>query len=605
MSLDQKIEEIFSKSIEEAIGKGELGDLKSSPSTITLDKPKQADHGDKALNIAMALSKEAKLSPRKIAESIVSNLAQGSFEKVEVAGPGFINIFVDWSMFEDCIANIHARSGDYGKSSFDERSDKSYGKILVEYVSANPTGDLHIGHGRQAVLGSALVSLLSWAGYDVEAEFYVNDAGVQIEKLAKSAKEGMLVKLGFKSADDYAEDLYPLESILETFEPEDFLAEGEKISDFDKSALHGKFMDISLPHCGEVAKNKFLKLQEELLASIGVVFNTWFSERTLHRADDSGLSEVQKALKLLREKNFTYEEDGAIWFKAKEFGDERDRVLVKSDQSYTYLTGDLVYHQNKIQRGFNKLITIWGADHHGQEVGLKGCMQAMGEDPDILEVPLIQMVSLKRGDEKVKMSKRAGTVITVGEVVEEVGVDAFRYFLVESQANNHLAFDLELAKKQDKDNPVYYIQYAHARACSIERTLTQPQVNQDAGAREEAPVLSDGELKSYLQEFSSNAGLFGSLKDLGPEEKQSAKDLIIHLIDFEKEVRHAANLRAPYKIANYLKELASLFHQFYAHNRVLVDDEKLMKARLSIVYATRIVLKNGLEILGISAPDRM
>lgn len=587
--LKDQVQRIVKDSIKKAIDNSELGELKEVPDFVPVENTKDPKHGDRAISMAMSLTKLAKIPPRKIAEAIVGNLNSESFKNVEIAGPGFINISFNWSLLEDVISEIHKLDTEFGKLSKENRADKSYEKVLLEYVSANPTGDLHIGHGRQAVLGSALVSLLQWAGYYVEPEFYINDAGVQIEKLALSLKNAMLIKSGKKKESEYPEGTYPLESMLEFFKPEDF---------------NGDVETIPMHEFGEIGKAFFLNYQKELLSKIGVDFKTWFSEKKLHKSESGSESKVHEVMSALEKSGKVYEKDGAKWFKAEDFGDERDRVLVKSDESYTYLTGDVAYHQDKLARGFDKLINVWGADHHGQEVGLKGALQALGEPADRLEVVFIQMVSLKEGDTAVKMSKRAGTVVTVRDVVDEVGVDAFRYFLVESQANNHVAFDLDLAKKQDKDNPVYYIQYAHARSCSILRTLGAEQINQETKSAEK-PILSASELKAFLTDFKKSSNLFTKFENLSEEEEASTKALILHLANFPEEIKDAALKRAPYKIATYLKDLASLFHQFYTHNRVMVDDKDLLKARLSLVVATQKVIRNGLSLLGISAPEKM
>lgn len=599
--LKEKIEDALKGSIQKAIENKELGELAAVPDSVLIENPKSADHGDRSVGMAMSLAKEAKLPPRKIAETIVKNLPKSFFTKVDIAGPGFINLTLDWQILEDSIKEIHQKDTDYGKSCADERLDKNYENVLLEYVSANPTGDLHIGHGRQAVIGSALASLLNWAGYKVQSEFYINDAGVQIQKLARSAQLAMQISEGKLTEKDYPEeDVYPLDSMLDFLTLEEFIKAAQDLGHKNVSSID----DIELDDIGVIAKNKFLKVQEELLSEIRTNFDEWYSEKRLHEASREAHSKVEDALAALEKAAAVYEADGAKWFKAKEYGDERDRVLVKSNGLYTYLIADVAYHKDKSARKFDKLINVWGADHHGQEPGLKGALQAIGEPADKLEVVYIQMVSLKAGDAAVKMSKRTGNLITVRDVVAEVGVDAFRYFLVESQANNHMVFDLELAKKQDKDNPVYYIQYAHARSCSILRTLTGEQINIEDKQLEE-PVLSSEELDTFLKEFKTDTALFAAFEGLGPKELSSTKALILHLSNFSQEIQDAAQKRSPYRIAMYLKDLATLFHQFYTNNRVIVEDKNLLKARLSLIVATQKVIRNGLTILGISAPERM
>jgi arginyl-tRNA synthetase len=602
--LRDRIETIFKESIQRSIDNGALGELKSVPDSIPVELTKNPEHGDKAISIAMKLTKEAKLAPRAIAESVVANLPNNSFAKVDIAGPGFINLTLDWQLLEEALAEIHANGiNSYGRFTSEDRPDKTFLKPLLEYVSANPTGDLHLGHGRQAVLGSALAELLRWGGYEVSTEFYINDAGVQMNKLGESCRMAMMIHYGLKSTADYDyENFYPLESMNEFMDK--FVKEVEREH---KSAKEFVSSDHELKSYTEFAKNVFLDFQQKILTTVKVEFDNWYSEgRNLHSTGDH---KVEQVCELLRDKGYVYEEEGALWFKAEDFGDERNRVLRKSDGHYTYLAADYAYHLDKISRGYDKLINLWGADHHGQVPGMKGGLQALGKSAEFLEVILVQLVSLTKDGQEVKMSKRSGNVVTVKDLVEEVGVDAFRYFLVESQANNRIVFDLELAKKQDKDNPVYYIQYAHARTCSILRNLVAKQVNQNSelgSSPVEDAILSANELSEWLDSFKKASGTFAkSFDSLSKEELASTKALILSLVSFPDELREAVLNRAPYKIAVYLRSLAGLFHQFYTHNRVISDNKDLMKARLSLVEATRIVLYNALTILGISAPESM
>jgi arginyl-tRNA synthetase len=606
--LKNKIEKVFKESISKGIEKHELGSLTEVPEQIAVEFPKQAEHGDRAVNIAMRLSKESKIPPRQIAETIVTNLDKGFFSAVDIAGPGFINLRLDWKLLGECIREIHQEDHAYGQLS--ERPDKSFSRVLLEYVSANPTGDLHIGHGRQAVLGSALANLLKRAGYYVESEFYINDAGAQIDKLARSAHLAILIQEAKAKTEDYpdTEEYYPLNSMLEFLTP-----------DFYRKPLHGFLQKhslsleelsrdkLDLEFCGNLAQKRFLEVQRQILKEIKVEFDTWYSEKNnLHQGNDH---KVANTLQTLINKGYVYEQEGALWFKAKEFGDERDRVLKKSDGTVTYLCADAAYHQDKLSRHFDKLINLWGGDHHGQVPGIKGILQALGEPADRLEVILIQMVSLSSGGQEVKMSKRTGNIITVRDLIEEVGTDALRYFLVESQANNRMVFDLDLAKRQDKDNPVYYIQYAHARCASILRTLTAEQINQEnlSNPAVEAATLSQAELESWLNSFKTESDILNIFTrvSLSEEELSSTRSLILHLIKFPEEISEAAFTRSPYKIANYLKDLAGAFHHFYAHNRVITENRELMRARIAIVAATQKLIRNGLNILGIKAPDKM
>lgn len=589
--LKEKIELKVIDAIKKAIANGELGELKESPDSVAVELPKNPDHGDRAISIAMKLTKEAKIAPRNIAEAISNNIDKSGLTAIDIAGPGFINLKFDWNTLEETIIEINSKQSNFAQLDKSNKPETEIESILLEYVSANPTGDLHLGHGRQAVLGSAMAKLFKKAGYKVDNEFYINDAGAQIEKLGKSCKEAVLVQEGLIEKDSYDEENnYPLESMLE------FITK-----DYYQKELNGDYKNIEEDRYAEIARLRFLDAQKEILAKANVVFEQWYSEKeNLHNN-----GKVEAACQKLLDKGMAYEEDGALWFKAKEYGDERDRVLKKQTGKFTYLAADLAYHQDKLERGFDRLINLWGADHHGQIAGMKGILDAAGLDSSKLEVVLMQMVSLTKGGQEVKMSKRSGDVVTISDLIEEVGLDAFRYFLVESQANNRIVFDLELAKKQDKDNPVYYIQYAHARCSSILRNICEERMNTKT-KKTEAPILSKTELDSWLKDFKLNKDLFESnFSNLTEEESKSTKQLILFLAQYPDLIYDAALNRAPNKIAHYLKELASLFHQFYTHNRVISDDKELIKARLSIVAATKTILKDGLDILAISAPERM
>ncbi len=594
--LKETLETIIKQSLQKALDSGHLGDLANIPEHVGIEMTKNPEHGDRAISIAMRLTKEANLPPRKIAESLKDQLTQvtGKFQKIEIAGPGFINLTLDWDLLNESISQIIKQGPSYGQLQSDERPNKKFHKILLEYVSANPTGDLHLGHGRQAVLGSSIANLLKWAGYEVETEFYINDAGVQIEKLANSTRQALLIEIGKMQKEQYDnENNYPLESIQEFISLKTFLERsGCKDSELE---------NLSLEIFGEVSKKIFLETQQELLKNIHVIFDRWYSEKSnLHEKDL-----VTKTCQVLENNGASYTQDGALWFKAKDYGDERDRVLKKADGNYTYLAADFAYHLDKFSRGHDLLINVWGADHHGQIPGIKGGLQALGMDPDRLEIILVQLVSLTKNGQEVKMSKRKGDIVLVRDLVQEVGVDAFRYFLVESQANNRMVFDLELACKQDKDNPVYYIQYAHARCSSILRNICNSRIDQENGQEIPALITSE-ELNNWIEEFKSNHGLLSSaLLNCTPDEQASAKALILALANFPEEIKDSALIYAPYKIANYLKNLAGLFHQFYSHNRVICEDQNLMKARLAIVLACKITIANALNILAISAPEKM
>lgn len=613
--LSSKIRNLFQIAIDKAISVSDLGELKSFSGYIDVERCKNPDHGDIAVNIALKLSREAKLAPVKIAQNIVKHLDVIAIGDISIAGPGFINIRLNWDFLESALVEIHQEKDNYGRLSKEARADMEPHRFLVEYVSANPTGNLHLGHGRQAVLGNSLARLLDWAGYDVSSEFYINDAGVQIEKLSLSAQAAIQIQEGHITKENYPEDTYPLDSMLDVLKPEIY-----------KSKLEGHLDAVSLAGdqakeiAGNLAKSLFLDLQKKVLTDIEVHFDTWYSENeNLHQVKINDKNKIElicetlKAAKVKQEDSehevsAVYEEDSALWFRAKSFGDERDRVLRKSQGVFTYLAGDIAYHKDKFDRGFDKLINVWGSDHHGQELGIRGAIQAIGYNPDQLELIFIQLVSVKEDGVEKKMSKRKGTIVNVDDLLAEVGKDALRFFLVDSQANNRMVFDLALAQKHDKDNPVYYIQYAHARSASIFRNLVSPRIN-IVDNTEEAAIFEVDELERLLNEdfktFSANFKKLFSDEYHSEEQLKTIRSLVLELIELPKLVIDAADIRAPYKISVYLKNLASLFHQFYNENRIIGENEEVMKARLSLVAASKIVIKNALSILAISAPEKM
>jgi arginyl-tRNA synthetase len=630
--LSSKIRNLFQIAIDKAILVSDLGELKSFSGYIDVERCKNPDHGDIAVNIALKLSREAKLAPVKIAQNIVKHLDVIAIGDISIAGPGFINIRLNWDFLESALVEIHQEKDNYGRLSKEARADMEPHRFLVEYVSANPTGNLHLGHGRQAVLGNSLARLLDWAGYDVSSEFYINDAGVQIEKLSLSAQAAIQIQEGHISKESYPEDTYPLDSMLDVLKPEIY-----------KSKLEGYLDAVSLAGdqakeiAGKLAKSLFLDLQKKVLADIEVHFDTWYSENeNLHQVKINDKNKIELICETLtaakvkqedvtedheagenaeigvplhaHEVSAVYEEDSALWFRAKSFGDERDRVLRKSQGVFTYLAGDIAYHKDKFDRGFDKLINVWGSDHHGQELGIRGAIQAIGYNPDQLELIFIQLVSVKEDGVEKKMSKRKGTIVNVDDLLAEVGKDALRFFLVDSQANNRMVFDLALAQKHDKDNPVYYIQYAHARSASIFRNLVSPRIN-IVDNTEEAAIFEIDELERLLnEEFKTFSGNFKKLfsdEYHSEEQLKTIRSLVLELIELPKLVIDAADIRAPYKISVYLKNLASLFHQFYNENRIIGENEEVMKARLSLVAASKIVIKNALSILAISAPEKM
>lgn len=560
MSIVEKVRVQIIEGITDAVHKAkENGEMNfDNLPDFVLEVPREKTHGDFATNIAMLMTKEAKMAPRKIADLIVKYLEKDKayIEKVEIAGPGFINFYLDYKWLYEALPMIISQDAQYGKSNVGQGE-----KIQVEFVSANPTGLLHMGNARGAALGDSLASLLSAAGYDVSREFYINDAGNQIDKFGKSLEARYLQLLG----DDvpFPEDGYHGEDVIDTMK---VLIEkvGDKYQVMDeelrremlvKYALEEKISDI-----------------KKVLGDFGVQYDVWFSEQSLH---DSG--EVEKVISDLKEKGYIYENEGALWFNSTQFGDEKDEVVVRSNGTPTYFAADIAYHKNKFERGFNKAINIWGADHHGHVARMKGAVKACGYDPEKLTVILMQLVRLFKGGEILRMSKRTGTYVTLSELIEEVGRDAARYFFVMRSPDSHLDFDLDLAKAQSADNPVYYVQYAHARICSI---------------------LSQAEEMGYaLPEVSQvNLELLTDPSEL---------ELIRKLADLPGEIAGAALSLEPYRMPRYAHNLASLFHGFYTNCRVLIEDEELRNARLILVKAAGITLRNVLQLIGVSAPERM
>lgn len=527
------------------------------PPEITVEVPREKDHGDFATNLAMLLAKPARMAPRRAAEIMVQNFSAGDWvERVEIAGPGFINFYLKPGWVYLAMPRIISEGDRYG--SVDIGRGK---KVQVEFVSANPTGLLHMGNARGAALGDSIAAILEFAGYDVSREFYINDAGNQIENLALSLEARYLQLAGQDIP--VPEDGYHGEDIIATC-----VSFREKHGDSYTDAEAGERRSDLVAFALEDKLNSIKKV----LKDFGVSYDVWFSEQSLH---DSGA--VQDTLEFLKEKGFVYESEGALWFKATDFGVEKDEVLVRTNGLSTYFAADIAYHRNKFQRGFAWVIDIWGADHHGHVPRMKAAMQAMGYDPAALEVVIMQLVRLYKGGEIVRMSKRSGQFVTLEDLIEEVGRDAARYFFVMRGSDSHLDFDLDLAKSESNENPVYYIQYAYARICSIMRQLDEQ------GGRMPDPGSID----------------YSLLK----EEYEQA--LARKLADFPGEVASAAAGLAPQRIARYLHELAGLLHSFYNSHRVIIPERDLSAARLVLVEATRITLKNGLALLSINAPERM
>lgn len=525
---------------------------------IVIEVPGHVEHGDFATNVAMQLAKPEKKAPRQIAEILIKELEETGelFEKVEIAGPGFINFFINKSVWHDFLKSVLVEGDNYGKGTVGTGK-----KVQVEFVSANPTGPLHIGHGRGAATGDAVASLLSAAGFEVVREYYINDAGNQMDTLGRSVYLRYCELLG--KTIEFPADCY----------------QGDYIKDIARDLVTkfgSRYLDApdaeAIPVFAKLGGDIILNGIKDDLAAFGVVHDTWFSEQTLFDSD-----KVTEAITLMRERGHIYEEDGALWFRTTDFGDDKDRVVVRGNGVTTYFASDIAYHRDKYDRGFDWAINVWGADHHGYVPRLKAIVEGLGRSPDDLKIILVQLVSLLRDGEPVAMSTRSGEFVTLKEVVDEVGRDAARFFFLMRRSDSQLDFDLELAKRQSTENPVYYVQYAHARICSIFET-----------AIEKGLVPND---------FTT----IPLAKLEAPEELA----LIKFLGKFPETVEGSALNFEPHRITYYLQELAGLFHSFYNRHRVIGEDPELSAARLLLLKCTAQTLKNGLLLLGVSAPEKM
>jgi len=554
----------------------------SAAAAVVLDRPNNAQHGDYACNVALQLARALKRSPRDIAAAIVAALPPSPYvEKAEIAGAGFINLFLALSFKQRVVTEVLAQAGDYGKSLLGRRK-----KVQVEFVSANPTGPLHVGHGRGAAYGASLCNVLDAAGFAVEREYYVNDAGRQMDILALStwlrylelAGETVEFPANAYRGDyirDMARALYgergsryvkPVAELVrgapdDATEPE---ARLDALISRAKSLLGGNYEEVHV-----YALGRQLADCREDLTQFGVTFDTWYSERSLY---DSG--KVARAVARLAEGGHIYEKDGAQWFRSTAFGDEKDRVVQRENGQYTYFASDIAYHIDKFERGYDLVIDVWGADHHGYIPRVQGALEALGLNKEQLTVSLVQFAVLYRNGEKVSMSTRAGEFVTLRELRQEVGDDAARLFYVLRKSDQHLDFDLDLAKSRSNENPVYYIQYAHARVCSVhEQWGGDPAA---LGAADTAELTSEQE-----------------------------RVLLERLIAYPEAVENAARELSPHLIAFYLKDIAADFHSYYNATRILVDDERVKLARLALATAARHVLRNALALLGVSAPEKM
>ncbi len=554
------IKDILNDIIQEALtGLCRDNDMETDLPEIILERPKRQGQGDWATNVALQMARNFNLPPRELARLFVERLPENAhIKKVEIAGPGFINFFLTNRWIRDIVENILSSNDAYGRP--DLGKDRN---VQVEFVSANPTGPLHVGHGRGAAVGDITANILSFAGWNVQREYYVNDAGLQMDILGRSTRARYFELAGFPEKAPFPEDGY----------------KGDYIYDLAKGLLEEKGVSLlematedSLPFFRDYASDNILNSIKKDLEGFGVKFDRWFSEKSLY---DNQL--VMRTVNYLKDKGYVYEEEGALWFRSTAFEDEKDRVLIRANGVPTYFASDVAYHKEKFDRGFDRVIDVWGADHHGYIPRVRSAIAALGKDPDAFSVFLIQFVNLLRGGEQIAMSTRAGEFITLKDVLDEVGVDATRYFFVMRRSDSHLDFDLELAKRQSTDNPVYYIQYAHARICSVLKEADTRGITLDIEEGFDEETLST------------------------PEEKR----LAARISAFPEEVEKAALEMAPHVIANYALELAGDFHSFYNSCRILGESDGIMKARLFLAEAAGILLATNLRLLGISAPERM
>jgi len=542
-----------------AAGKLNSGDF----GPVSIEETKSAAHGDYATNFALAGASAQKMPPRKIAEAIIEHLndPDGIIEDTEVAGPGFINFFISPAAWPPVIREVHEKEGLYGAVNIGQGR-----KVQVEFVSANPTGPLHVGHGRGAVTGDALASILNFCGFVTDREYYINDAGRQIRTLGRSVFLRCREVAG--QSVEFPEDAYQGDYIYEI--AREMLAGSQ---DPGTDPIFKMDEDEAIDRCARLAAQRILDGIREDLGQMGVGFDNWFSEQSLY---DSG--QVADTIRILKEKNLAYEAEGAIWFRSSDFGDEKDRVIVRGNGITTYFASDIAYHLDKYERGYERVIDVWGADHHGYVARLGAAISALGFTPGQFRVVLAHLVNLVRGGQPVSMSTRAGQFVTLREVIDEVGKDAARFIFLTRHHESPLDFDLELAKKKTNDNPVYYVQYVYARISSI---MKKAAAEHDISADD----IADAPL-SMLSE---------------PEEIQLMKQIV----RYPETIAGAAEMMEPHRIAYYLMDLASAFHAYYNKHRVLTDDRQLCRDRLCLVTAVRRVIGNGLTLLGVESPETM
>ncbi|MFH4875667.1 arginine--tRNA ligase [Staphylococcus cohnii] len=555
MNIIEQVKQTLVEEIKKSIQQAQLADMNEMPE-IKIEIPKDNKNGDYSTNIAMVLTKIAKRNPREIATAIVDNLdtTAAQVEKVDIAGPGFINFYLDSAYLTAIITEAINKGNQFG-----HKAEKNGENILLEYVSANPTGDLHIGHARNAAVGDTLANILEAAGYNVTREYYINDAGNQITNLARSIEARYFEALGDHSF-EMPEGGYHGKDIINI--GKDLAEKQPEIKDLDEEERIKTFRQLGVDY-------EMQKLRKDL-DDFNTHYDSWFSETTLY---ESG--EIKQVLNKMTELGYTYEEDGATWLRTTDFSDDKDRVLIKKDGNYTYFLPDIAYHFDKIERGNDILINLFGADHHGYIQRLKASMATFGVDSERLEIQIMQMVRLMQDGQEVKMSKRTGNAITLREIMDEVGVDAARYFLTMRSPDTHFDFDMELAKQESQDNPVYYAQYAHARICSILKQAKEKGVEPSTDA--DYSFITNGK----------------------------AIELMKKIAEFESTIENAAAHRAPHRMTNYIQDLAAHFHKFYNDEKVLTDDLEKTKALIALIDAVRITLHNALNLVGVTAPESM
>ena len=582
--MKDQLQELLTKCVQDLISKGILNEM---PSKIRIDHTKDNSHGDYATNIALMLSKQAKMSPVELAKIIIDQFEQKNFiKKIEIAGPGFINFFISQESSSSIVNEILVQAASYGCSDIGQGK-----KVLLEYVSANPTGPLHVGHGRGAAYGATVSNLLRNAGFIVDNEYYVNDAGRQMDILTVSIYLRYLTICGedLRFPDNgyqgqYINDI--AQGIYETSGQKFHLKSDLVFENVCRDGTEGGDKEVHIDQLIEKAKSilgdgfkavfevgieSILSGIKNDLAEFGVVFEKWFSEQSLI---DSGLSE--SCISKLKDSKNLYEKDGALWFKTTNFGDEKDRVVVRDNGNHTYFASDIAYHLEKLDRGYDKIINVWGADHHGYIPRVKASIEALGHNSDKLEILLVQFANLYRGGSKVQMSTRSGSFVTLEDLRAEVGNDAARFFYILRKSEQHMDFDLDLAKSKSNENPVYYIQYAHARICSVFKQADEKELELD---------VSQANLSLLTEEIE--------------------KDILRELSRFRSVLESSAIQYEPHQLAYYLRDLSNHFHSYYNACKFIVDDKNLTQSRLALINATQQILKNGLSILGVGAPESM